>query len=650
MAAPWEKYQNQAQDQTQEGPWSKYSTPDNSKQAAAPSQEAPSFMSNLANLQLGAAPSINNYRDIAQGVVAAIPKVQKFISQNVAPLLPKSIQNVPNPFVPSQAWANMNVDKTVSPIGSGNDDGEAQMFRGLGESLPALAGGGSSILAQGLLNTLQAASSANKGDQNLFGLLPDGKTGSAIETAVASLVPGGALKLFEKLRPSNVLRGTLTPDELARNLEQTKGTSTGLGPIIGSKKLKDELEIKAPQYFGTGANETMQNTAQQIQAQGKGLLDTMRGNTQPSKVPSALKDALSQAEADVNAVSKQKAGLLNTAADNAGIKVKDEALQQQANAILSDIGTNAKLARKVPDSIKEDLQYYANNPQENQSLKEADIFNPTLRDEGSKLYQGGDKYLGNIYKDLYEAARADVDKALDSATDKNVIKLRDDYRAHFGMEKKPFEDPDVAKFTKKGGDPDLFLKTFLKTGNTDRPIQLEKAMSKLPEDKKNLMAYAHYSPAINEHGVLDPRMIASLHGKLGTEQKAVLFKHAPELLKQMDNYAGLVGKNQKAFNTMFSPENGAKLAAFAPTASMAAGAGIGAKIAGVPGAIAGGALGLVGPSVKGRITTKLLTSEKLRTKLVNKMIENKKLFDRSSNVIPAQTLSQSLINSKRGNQ
>jgi hypothetical protein len=610
--------------------------------AAAPAQSESDFNKKLIDQPMQDVKNtfgqIKNFADdVSQGVIQAPIKAAQFVARGVG----QGLNKFGAPTGALDAISNFPTDDKLAFLGSRNQDGGSQFARSIGETLPYAALGGTSILGQIVSNAAQGAADSKNGKDELLNTLVSG---------AAAAVPGGAFKLFEKLRPSNVLRGTLTPDELARNLEQTKGTSTGLGPIIGSKKLKDELEIKAPQYFGTGANETMQNTAQQIQAQGKGLLDTMRGNTQPSQVPSALKDALSQAEADVNAVSKQKAGLLNTAADNAGIKVKDEALQQQANAILSDIGTNAKLARKVPDSIKEDLQYYANNPQENQSLKEADIFNPTLRDEGSKLYQGGDKYLGNIYKDLYDAARADVDKALDSATDKNVIKLRDDYRAHFGMEKKPFEDPDVAKFTKKGGDPDLFLKTFLKTGNTDRPIQLEKAMSKLPEDKKNLMAYAHYSPAINEHGVLDPRMIASLHGKLGTEQKAVLFKHAPELLKQMDNYAGLVGKNQKAFNTMFSPENGAKLAAFAPTASMAAGAGIGAKIAGVPGAIAGGALGLVGPSVKGRITTKLLTSEKLRTKLVNKMIENKKLFDRPSNVIPAQTLSQSLINSKRGNQ
>ena len=76
----------------------------------------------------------------------------------------------------------------------------------------------------------------------------------------------------------------------------------------------------------------------------------------------------------------------------------------------------------------------------------------------------------------------------------------------------------------------------------------------------------------------------------------------------------------------------------------------GAALGGVIGHIPGAIVGAIAPGTMARPFVKAMTSPAVRRNFVSKMIENKKLFDRTGNVIPAQTLSQALVNSNRGNQ
>lgn len=661
MSGPWDDYKDSKSDNS--GPWNDYSedstgSPKEKSSSTPQSAIDKAFgQTNAMGLFLPRHP-VDDIADIEQGAIEAPASFGQNIIRAVTSVMPKSLQN--NSYV--KAINNEDWDKETSGIGSGNNDLSSNLLRGAGqfalpgsaeeetsakiaELLPEALKGGSSILGRMISGGIGGLSSAT---QNANQTPDDALRAAIINAIVPTAIEGGANTL-EKMRPSKALRGTLSPKQLEENLEQTHGTSTGLGSVIGHKKLKDTLEVKAPQYVGTGANEAMQQTAQQIESQGKDLMSQMLGDTQPSDVPNELKTGLQKADKEVNATSKKKANALNDAADTAGIAAGDTNLAKEAKTILEEIKRSPKLARKVPESVKDDLKIYASSNDED-SLKDADIFKGTLNDDAKELFKSGKKYQAGIYGRLRDAKQKDIDDALEKTTDSNVSQLRDEYRKHFKEEKVPFEDKDVTKFTRKAGDPDLFLKTFLKTGNTDRPVQLEKVMGKLPVNKKDLMAYAHYAPAIDENGVVNPQKLATLHGRLSPNQKSVLFNHNPELGKAMDKYAGLVGKNKKALNTMFIPETGAKLAAFAPTATASAGMSIGASIAGVPGAIVGAAVGATAPSIAGKIATKILTSEKVRNALVKAMLENKPKFKAGGPTTKALQVGAQSVSNSRGAQ
>src|SRR6185312_13815525 len=80
------------------------------------------------------------------------------------------------------------------------------------------------------------------------------------------------------LRPSSLLRGNLSPEQLAKNLDVTQGTETGLGRVIESPTLNRVYENVLPHVIGSGAEDTMQRTANDIIGKGNNLLEETRGD------------------------------------------------------------------------------------------------------------------------------------------------------------------------------------------------------------------------------------------------------------------------------------------------------------------------------------------------------------------------------------
>lgn len=646
MSGPWEDYQNSDTDNGN-GPWNDY--------AASPTSEKPkntSFMGKLnaainkAGVQTGKLTGLGNpLNPIAgaeEGLISFPIKAAQTGSQAISSILPKGAQNKLSGF------NNTNIDQWLFQHGIGTSDNSlpTQLAQGsaafaipgsqeakiasLIESASKLAPQGSSLLARLISGGESGLVNTNNSNDKLSNALGQGELNAVVPPALDK--GANALKALGRLfKPSRALRGTLSPEELKTNLRQTAGTNTGLGQVLGKKKLQDILEIKAPQYYGTGANEIMQETGNQIRSQGSNLLDQMRGDTQPQNVPTDLQEALQEADKDTNAKSKELALKLNDEATQKGIKVSNENQIAAAKAKLEEIKEDDELGEEIPLATKAKLKKVVSGPKE-QTLKNADISKSNLNDKAQSLFETHEKYQGGIYASLRDAKQKDINAALDNAKDSNVVKLRDEYRQHFREEKAPFEDPDVLKFTRFGGDPDLFLKTFLKTGQTDRPRQLQKLMDKLPANKKDLVPYAYYSKARDANGNIDPNKLVQLHKNLQPFQKAVMFEHNPELLKKMDDYVGLVNKNKKALNVMFSAENGAKQVASTPWKTAATGAAIGGTAAHIPGAAIGGAVGLVAPTVLGKQLTKLLTSASVREKLVNKMLNQKPIKKGASKI------------------
>lgn len=474
------------------------------------------------------------------------------------------------------------------------------------KSLPGIG-----ALAEGLLNSsIPGAIGKNAIASAGYGALmnPDSRGQSAaIEGALGGA--GGAVgSALSKLAPSNLLKTNISPEKLAENLDVARGTNTGLGDVIGSPFLKRQYENVLPKILGSGAENTLQGTAAQVTNRGNDLLNQMLGGNSPTGVGQALQDALKAAQKEAQQMKTTVYNSSNKLADQMGVKIGRENFAKQALDTITDIKKSPnELAPELQQNLIKSLKRYS-NPENNNNLKLTNIFRGKLGDKASAAYREGNSYEGRLYDNLKNALSDDIEKAIpkDAA---NPLRQKYDAAQQFYREKiVPFEDPAITKFTREGGDPDLLLSSFVKTGTQDRGNLLSKLSENLPEHLKGLLPYGFFSKAI-ENGELNPLKLRTLYKSLGPTQKEALFSQ-PELAKSMSDYSKLVGMNTEPLTQMFNAKTGQRNLDTLPwlvTSSLGAG-----FLGGLP--ALGGMAGL------SRVLTKGLTSEGTREKFVQKML------------------------------
>lgn len=242
----------------------------------------------------------------------------------------------------------------------------------------------------------------------------------------------------------------------------------------------------------------------------------------------------------------------------------------------------------------------------NYSLKNTDILRSKIGENAYEAHVKGEKPKASIYSRLKKALEQDVDEAIESSSNKELKEARKSAMEHYKTEFAPFKDKDITKFIKEGGDPDLILSHFLKTGTNDRAMLLQK-LSLKTKSPANILAHAYLSPAY-KNGQLDPIKLSALYHKLGPNQRKELF--GLRFNEQLKDYTDLVHKNREAFGLMFNPKTGARLG----------------HIGSVAGAVGSGAHaipGLIATGVAGKLANKALTSPVYRKKIVEAIIKKK---------------------------
>lgn len=467
----------------------------------------------------------------------------------------------------------------------------------LGSSIPRL------IAGNAITNALQAE--------------PNERIKAATEGVVNAGLPLAAGKVagmgFNAVRPSNLLRGTLSPQELQANLEAAEGTNTGLGNVIGSPTLKRVQENILPQLPLSGAYTTMQKTANQLTQKGEGLMEKIGENLPAGDKTQILQDALKKAAKQASQEKDINYRKVNEIADESGLVVGREKFQSKAKEILHDISQSPELEREFPKDLKSDLQAYAEGTKGN-SLKLSNIFKGKLNDKVNDLYIGGKKHESGLVKELKDALGEDIEDAIKTSKNPNLKQAYETAQKEYGSKYAPFENPDVTKFTREGGDPDLMLSHFLRTGVNDRGELIGRLTTKLPKNLQNLPLHMYLSRA-TEEGQLNPVKLSTLYGKLGEKQRSALIPDK-NLRKEIENYTRSIGMNKESFQTMANPKTGQRNldAAIAVMEVLA-----GHDLAGMKGMLAALPLG----AVAGRAANKLLTSEVIRKSLVKKMINKK---------------------------
>lgn len=218
--------------------------------------------------------------DIGQGLVEAPLKLGQMVSQGISSVLPKSVQN-------SSILNKINttdIDKLTAPLGSGRQNFAGQFSRGIGEYAPYGLAAGENLIAQLLAG---AVSGAADDPQNRY-------AGAAVGTA-ANALPIGIGKGLEALRPSKLLKTSLSPSELQANTRAAQGTNTSLGSVLENPGLKKLYENTLTSLSFTGADDVAKSTAAATSDSAKKTLNDILGSTDIKDINSGLDQSATDA-------------------------------------------------------------------------------------------------------------------------------------------------------------------------------------------------------------------------------------------------------------------------------------------------------------------------------------------------------------------
>lgn len=492
-------------------------------------------------------------------------------------------------------------------------------------------------LGKGLGGTARRAGAASlyAGGQNedpiqaaLMGLVGEGGV-KGIQKAVKS-IPG-----IGKVKPSNMFRGELSPEELESNYRAAVGTNTPLGSVLEEPKLKALFENVTSNVPFSGAKDILGSIKKQVGEQA----DMVMKSIEPKG-----------AQGDLNDLTQS---LLKTAfkeqrnAKNALYKERDAVAKSESHDV--DLPTFEKLAHETTKSF-EDSPLYQNDPDFRRAYKKLlgykdtniDIESPildksgkplvsktikptlteatmtasTLNEEGQKLLNSAsakDRSLGGLYKKMASALKKDIESGIETrgsdALKKAQTKANENYKKNFSG----FLDKNIYKHLSDTKDPQKIVNEIIKPGaKNDQYRDIKKVNKLLPESQKNLLGFTYLKGAENKQGVLSPKKLARLIESLGTRQFEALFPDEFVRKKILD-YGKLRGMNEEALSVLHNPKTGAR-----NTQAL-----IGSIQAVIGGTTGNPFLGVL-PSILSKSANKWLTSESVRDKIIKKMIESSK--------------------------
>lgn len=545
----------------------------------------------------------------------------------------KGLANVPSnvaSYLGSRDIGNGDIQEFIKGLHIGDTGLEKSLFgetesgdellRGLG----SFAGGGGALgAAQKGLRGLGARLGGNA-------LYAVGQEQNPVEAMLLGLGGEGLAKGLQKAGAAHPFTPSspLTNEQLKKNVELTRGTETGLGDVLENPFLKKTLENRLPDIPFSGAQQAMQRTAEDLTSRGNQIMRQLGLTAENNNINQSLQQALKEGEQEALKIKTKKFDALNKAAEELGVGTQGENLRRVSQKKLAQINKDPRLAYLMENQVKGMLNEFSKLPKSEKfhenlltkpdaSLRSTDLLRGELGELAYDAYVKGDNKLSSIYTELKRAAEKDIHHSIEKSGNRELKNLRNDAFDFYKNEWVPFEDKDIRKFTRQGGDTDTLVSHFLrKSPQNDRANLLNKLTSKLTPDQRDLVAHRYFSEALQD-GELNPMKFKTLYKKLGEKQKETLL--GKEQVKKLNNYVDLVQKNTEPLTMMFNPKTGARNTGALPW--LTAAGGIGASV------LTGNplhALGVVGaPIIAGRPLTKYLTNEARREKIVNDIIRQR---------------------------
>lgn len=442
--------------------------------------------------------------------------------------------------------------------------------------------------------------------------------------AKASLTPSGYV--------AKNYASPLGARELLENVRAAEHTNTPLGDIVSSPRLKQRFENEISPVIGSKADELYGQIENQVRGKGEKILKNLEPNNAIKKDVNFLTESLLKAEKEKSKGIKNKMyKKLSDVAEKEGYQAKTPSFSALAKKNM-DIIENSELL-KHNDQFK--AAYRKMNPlKKTFSSKSSPILNkqgqpaaqhhkyPTISEikivanqlskEGEKMLKSNDptkEHLGRKYQELAKAARNDVAKGIEKNGSKELKESLKEADAFYRENFARFRDEDIHKLIGKGKSGQKIIKDIIQPGKISDAFEtIKKVKDILPKSEQDLLGFGHLKGALNKKGELRPQELNKKIENLGNRQFNELYDR--DMTKQeLTDFQKLVRMNSEALNRMHNPKTGARDKS---------------KRGLFPKYVTAATLGsskLLEPVVA-NVLVDLMTSEKFRNKVVEKMIEN----------------------------
>jgi len=453
------------------------------------------------------------------------------------------------------------------------------------------------------------------------------------------LIGGG----IESARESNWLpylaskmRGKLSNEELAKNAGTALGTETNLGRVIGSPILSRIYEDLLKNTPFSGAKAASDRTSKVMENRAEDTFTNLYNqsgkfkhgaNIADENVGEIVQKNLQKSAKELRNISSQNYKTISDLGKEFGIVVTPKNLPEVAQQILTELDrtplTKLNADPKLRATLKKYVESLKNAPgaEDVESLGHVEA---KLGQESWKRLNAGDRYESGKLNELGTATRKDIDEAIMDSGVPELIDLGKEAKSFYRQNIAPLNKGTMKKYI---NDPDLtqsenIIANFIKFGAKGDKVKTMQLLTKhLSPETMDKLRYHIFSP-VDEQPLT--HSLVTKFNKLGPKQQAELIPDQ-NIRGQLKDLSRLAKLNPDTFNEMFNPKTGAKVVPLeilkqvyhkiAPALGIAGGAAAG-TVGGIP-----AALSVAGTFAAAKGATKLLTSEKVRNKIVKAMIK-----------------------------
>lgn len=457
-----------------------------------------------------------------------------------------------------------------------------------GASAPArIAGRAASRAAKGAAVGAPVNVIARPEESPLDAAQSGGTLGALTSLALSTIggAPGAVARRIPKL-----FGGKASPEEIAARLQaaERQGLNIPIGDIIDSGTLK-KIQTGLSHIPFVGLSKTYSDASKAIQEGYKGRLQSMLPD---SPIGEKMVDSLTEL---TKKTSKNVSKLYKKVDDHAvktGFKVELPSYKAEVDRLTKDIkrvipekkltASDTEL-KKIVSSLE---NVFETRSPLSKALGTAAASSPTRSYSDAKialkyLREGYDKAkvdpsMKNVagqFSRLEQKLRKDVANSIDKSGDEKLKRLSKTADEYFKKREVPLREKEIVKFTRREGDPDTVLQSFIKTGQYERPKLLSKLVSKLSDRDRDAVASSYLTKGLAEDatGALEfsPTKIATAYNKLGKRQQKTLF--SPAERKQFDDLSTLSRLMGTNLDQMANPKTGAQAASMLGQALLGAG-------------------------------------------------------------------------------